>query len=31
MSIHNLGRGSFGDPANIGNLMTIEDAHALTK
>ena len=26
---HKLGRNSFGDPANAGNLMTIEDAHAL--
>ena len=26
---HNLGRSSFGDPANAGNLMTIEEAHAL--
>jgi predicted hydrolase (HD superfamily) len=29
MSIHQLGRNSFGDPANAGNLMTIEEAHAL--
>ena len=26
---HNLGRNTFGDPANAGNLMTIEEAHAL--
>ena len=26
---HNLGRNSFGDPANAGNLMTIEEANAL--
>lgn len=26
---HKLGRTSFGDPANAGNLMTIEEAHAL--
>jgi predicted hydrolase (HD superfamily) len=26
---HKLGRNSFGDPANTGNLMTIEEAHAL--
>ena len=26
---HNLGRNSFGDPANAGNLMTIEEAKAL--
>jgi len=26
---HKLGRSSFGDPANAGNLMTIEEAHAL--
>jgi predicted hydrolase (HD superfamily) len=26
---HKLGRNNFGDPANTGNLMTIEDAHAL--
>jgi predicted hydrolase (HD superfamily) len=26
---HKLGRNSFGDPANAGNLMTIEEAHAL--
>lgn len=26
---HQLGRNSFGDPANTGNLMTIEEAHAL--
>ena len=29
MASHNLGRSSFGDPANAGNLMTIEEAHAL--
>ena len=26
---HKLGRSSFGDPANAGNLMSIEEAHAL--
>ena len=26
---HKLGRSSFGDPANSGNLLSIEDAHAL--
>ena len=26
---HQLGRNNFGDPANAGNLMTIEEAHAL--
>jgi len=26
---HNLGRNSFGDPANAGNLMTIEEANTL--
>jgi predicted hydrolase (HD superfamily) len=26
---HKLGRNSFGDPANAGNLMPIEEAHAL--
>jgi predicted hydrolase (HD superfamily) len=26
---HNLGRNTFGDPANTGNLMSIEEAHAL--
>src|SRR6187431_2164450 len=26
---HNLGRNSFGDPANAGNLMSIEEAHTL--
>jgi predicted hydrolase (HD superfamily) len=26
---HKLGRSNFGDPANEGNLMTIEEAHAL--
>jgi predicted hydrolase (HD superfamily) len=29
MGIHNLGRSEFGNPANAGNLMTIEEAHAL--
>ena len=29
MSTHLLNRSSFGDPANAGNLMTIEEAHAL--
>src|SRR5260221_9878498 len=29
MSTHNLGRFAFGDPKNTGNLMTIEEAHAL--
>lgn len=29
MSVHNLGRSTFGNPANAGNLMTIEDAHQL--
>lgn len=29
MSIHQLGRSTFGNPANAGNLMTIEEAHAL--
>lgn len=29
MASHNLGRTTFGDPANAGNLMTIEEAHAL--
>jgi len=29
MSIHQLGRSSFGDPSNIGNLMSIEEAHQL--
>lgn len=29
MAFHNLGRTTFGDPANAGNLMTIEEAHAL--
>lgn len=29
MAIYNLGRSVFGDPANAGNLMTIEEAHAL--
>jgi len=26
---HKLGRNNFGDPSNAGNLMTIEEAHAL--
>ena len=26
---HKLGRSNFGDPANAGNLMSIEEAHAL--
>jgi predicted hydrolase (HD superfamily) len=29
MPIYNLGRSEFGDPANTGNLMTIEEAHTL--
>jgi predicted hydrolase (HD superfamily) len=29
MAIYNLGRSEFGNPANAGNLMTIEEAHAL--
>ncbi len=29
MATHNLGRTTFGDPENTGNLMTIEEAHAL--
>ena len=29
MPIYELGRSVFGDPANTGNLMTIEEAHAL--
>lgn len=29
MPIYNLGRSEFGDPANAGNLMTIEEAHTL--
>jgi predicted hydrolase (HD superfamily) len=29
MATHNLGRTSFGDPKNAGNLMTIEEAHQL--
>lgn len=29
MPTHNLGRSTFGDPANAGNLMPIEEAHAL--
>jgi predicted hydrolase (HD superfamily) len=29
MSTHNLGRTSFGDPKNTGNLMTLADAHQL--
>ncbi|MGZ5221704.1 MAG: hydrolase [Chitinophagaceae bacterium] len=31
MGIHQLGRSSFGDPKNAGNLMTIEEAHDLLK
>ena len=31
MSVHELGRSVFGDPANAGSLMTIEEAHALLK
>jgi len=31
MPVHELGRSVFGDPANAGNLMTIEEAHALLK
>ena len=26
---HKLGRSSFGDPANAGNLMSIDEAHVL--
>lgn len=29
MATHHLGRSSFGDPRNAGNLMTIEEAHIL--
>ena len=29
MPIHDLGRTTFGDPKNTGNLLTIEDAHKL--
>src|SRR6266581_1747654 len=29
MSVHNLGRSTFGDPKNAGNLMPIEEAHSL--
>jgi predicted hydrolase (HD superfamily) len=29
MATHHLGRSLFGDPKNAGNLMSIEDAHAL--
>ncbi|HUR66089.1 MAG TPA: hypothetical protein VMZ03_07030 [Chitinophagaceae bacterium] len=29
MAIHHLGRSVFGDPRNIGNLLSIEEAHAL--
>lgn len=29
MSIHQLGRNTFGDPANAGHLMSIEEAHQL--
>jgi predicted hydrolase (HD superfamily) len=29
MAIYNLGRSEFGNPANAGNLMPIEDAHTL--
>jgi len=29
MSIHNLGRSVFGNSANKGNLLTLEEAHAL--
>ncbi len=29
MATHHLGRTTFGDPQNAGNLMSIEDAHAL--
>lgn len=29
MPIYNLGRSEFGDPKNAGNLMSIEEAHAL--
>lgn len=29
MGVHQLGRSSFGDPKNAGNLITIEEAHQL--
>jgi predicted hydrolase (HD superfamily) len=29
MTTHHLGRSVFGDPANTGNLMSLEEAHAL--
>ena len=29
MPVHQLGRSEFGNPANAGNLMTIEEAHTL--
>ena len=29
MSVHHLGRTVFGNPANAGNIMTIEEAHQL--
>ena len=29
MASHHLGRSVFGDPENTGNLMSIEEAHAL--
>ena len=29
MATHNLGRATFGDPKNAGNLMSIEEAHQL--
>lgn len=29
MAVHQLGRGIFGNPANAGNTMTIEEAHQL--
>src|SRR5689334_4440759 len=29
MPVHQLGRSTFGDPRNKGNLMTLEEAHAL--
>lgn len=29
MAVHKLDRSKFGDPANAGNLMTIEEAHSL--
>ena len=31
MSTHNLGRSTFGDKKNTGNLMTIQEAHTLLK